>query len=328
MEHRNLGTAGPAVSRLALGAMTFGDTTDEPTSRAMLDTFVERGGTLIDTADTYNGGESERIVGRWLTGRRDSVVLATKGRFPVAGGSGGVSPEYLRGALEASLQRLGVDHIDLYQVHGPDAAYPIEGIIGFFDEAVRAGKIRYAGVSNLPGWQRAKLARLATDVAPIVSNQPQYNLLAREVEWEVLPAAIDAGMGTLPWGPLAAGWLTGKFHRDQAPASGTRVGDAPDHVLETWERRGTDATWRILDVLRSVASRHGVTPAQAALAWVADRPGVTAPIVGARTEAQLKETLDAADLHLAAEATRQLDEASAPATPPYPYWLLDQLTAR
>jgi aryl-alcohol dehydrogenase-like predicted oxidoreductase len=331
MELRNLGKSGPVVSRLGLGAMTFGDTTDEKVSREVLDLFVESGGTFVDVADRYAGSESERIIGRWLAdrpGRRDSIVLATKGRFPLPDQPGaGVSPEYLRRALDASLQRLGVDYVDLYQVHGPDAAHPIEGIVGFFDEAVATGKIRYAGVSNLPGWQLAKLARLATDVAPIVSHQPQYNLLAREVEWEVLPAAIDAGMGTVPWGPLAAGWLTGKYRRDQAPAAGTRVAEAPDHVLEAWHRRGTERAFQIIDVLTEVATGHGVTPAQAALAWLADRPGVTAPIVGARTVEQLRETLGAAALHLDAAATTVLDDVSAPDTPPYPYWLLDQIVS-
>jgi len=327
-----LGTDGPLVSRLAFGAMTLGHETEEKVGRELLDTFVESGGTLIDTADVYNGGISEQWIGQWLadTGARDRIVLATKARFPVTGQPGAsLRPEYLRTALDASLRRLNVDYVDLHQIHGPDAKHPVDVVVEFYAEAWRAGKVRHAGVSNLAGWQLAKLGRLfaeaGTDVPPLVSHQPQYSLIVREAEWEVIPAAIDAGLGAIVWGPLAAGWLTGKYRRDETPPAGSRLGDDPTRGSEAWDRRGTERTWAILDRLRAVAAEQGVTPAQAALAWVADRPGVAAPIVGARSVAQLRETLEAADLHLDPAATAALDEVSAPAIPDYPYHMLSEI---
>jgi aryl-alcohol dehydrogenase-like predicted oxidoreductase len=325
MEQRRLGTAGPLVSRFGLGAMMFGGAADEKASREMLDTYVDAGGTFVDTADAYGQGTSEEWLGSWLRDRpgpRDRVVVATKGRFMVEGQPGAsLTPAYLRTALEASLRRLGVERIDLYQLHGPDADHPLEPVVEFLTEAAAAGQIGYVGVSNFPGWQVAKLARLLVehDGPPLVSQQIQYSLLAREVEWEILPAAVDAGVGTTCWGPLGQGYLTGKYHRDQQPTAGTRVGESPDHVLEAWHRRNTDQVWAIVDGLREVADGHGITPAQAALAWVADRPGITAPIVGARHAGQLQETLTAADLRLDPAARQHLDELSAPRAADYPY---------
>lgn len=331
METRHLGTSGPVVSRLALGAMTFGDTTDEDTAREMLDVFVEAGGTLIDTADNYQTGGSERILGGWLRERpgvRDRVLVATKGRFGYPGAS--LTPAYLRTAIDASLSRLGVDHVDLYQLHGPDAEHPVDEIAGFLAEVVAAGKARHVGLSNFAGWQVAKLARLLAEQGgpPMVSHQVQYSLLARAVEWEVIPAGIDAGVGTLLYGPLGQGWLTGKYQRDRQPPAGTRVADAPDWTSESWRRRDTEQVWSVVDALRDVADAHGVTPGQAALAWVADRPGVTAPIVGARTVAQLRESLAAAALHLDEKAVSRLGEVSEPPTPNYPYEMIERIAGR
>jgi len=334
MELRRLGEHGPEVSRLALGAMTFGAESDEKTTYEILDVFVEAGGTLVDTADVYSDGVSEELVGRWLRSREgvgDRVVLATKGRFPVTGQPGaGLSAAYLRGALDASLRRLGVERVDLYQTHGPDDRVGVEELAGFFTEAVAAGKVGSVGVSNLPGWQLTRLVHLLREAGapPLVSHQPQYNLLAREVEWEVLPAAIEAGIGAIVWGPLAAGWLTGKYRRDSRPGAGTRLGDNPTRGNEDWDRRGTEHTWTVLDRLRSVAEDAGVSMGQAAIAWVADRPGVTSAIVGARTADQLRQTLPAGDLHLDAAATAALDEVSAPATPDYPYGTMAEMAAR
>ncbi|MFE6028759.1 aldo/keto reductase [Streptomyces niveus] len=329
MEIRQLGSAGPAVSRFALGAMTFGGDTDEATAHEMLDAYVEAGGTLIDTADNYGGGASERIVGRWLNSRpgmRERVLVATKGRFGYPGA--GLTPAYLRGAIDAGLSRLGVDHVDLYQLHGPDDEHRVDEIVDFLAEIVTAGKARHVGVSNFAGWQVAKLARLLAERGgpPLVSQQIQYNLLARAVEWEVVPAGVDAGVGTLLYGPLAQGWLTGKYRRDQEPPAGTRVAQAGEQTSEAWHRRNTDDVWAVVDVLRDVAHAHGVTPGQAALAWVADRPGVTAPIVGARTVAQLRESLGAATLRLDEKATARLTEVSAPVTPNYPYQMIERIS--
>jgi aryl-alcohol dehydrogenase-like predicted oxidoreductase len=324
MDRRHLGVRGPEVSRLALGTMTFGAESDEAAAQEILDVFVEAGGVLIDTADVYADGQSERFIGEWLRARpgmRDQVVLATKGRFPVTGQPGAsLRASYLRSALDASLTRLAVDHVDLYQVHGPDLSTPLEEVAEFFQEAVASGKTTYVGTSNLPGWQIAKLALLCEQAdVPLVAHQPQYSLLAREVEWEVIPAAIDAGLGALVWGPLGAGWLTGKYRRGEPPPARSRLGEDPDRGVEAWDRRGTEFTWAVIDRLLRVAEEHEVPPAQAALAWVADRRGVVSAIVGARTADQLRETIAAGSFHLDPAATTALDQQSAPGRPDYPY---------
>jgi aryl-alcohol dehydrogenase-like predicted oxidoreductase len=327
---RTLGRRGPTVSRLALGAMTFGAEADEATSHALLDTFVAAEGNLVDTADVYSDGASERIIGRWLAARpgiRERIVLATKGRFPVTGQPGSsLRKGYLHTAVRASLKRLGVDHVDLYQAHGPDPDTPLDELAEFFDEAVRAGLIGAAGVSNLPGWQIAKLAQLCRERGDLlISHQPQYSLLVRETEWEIMPAAIDSGLGALVWGPMAAGWLTGKYQRSAPPPAGSRLGDDPHRGLEAWDRRGTDRTWSIVEALREEADRSDLPMAQLALAWVADRPGVSAAIVGARSPEQLESSLGAADLTLDEATRRRLDAVSEPPIPDYPYAYLREL---
>ncbi|MEV0505661.1 aldo/keto reductase, partial [Streptomyces spectabilis] len=228
---------------------------------------------------------------------------------------------------DAEPRETGVDQVDLYQLHGPDDEHRIDEIVEFLAEIVAAGKARHVGVSNFAGWQVAKLARLLTEQGgpPLVSQQIQYNLLARAVEWEVIPAGVDAGLGTLLYGPLAQGWLTGKYQRDQQPQTGTRVARAGQQTSEAWHRRNTDEVWSVIEVLRAVAHAHGVTPGQAALAWVADRPGVTAPIVGARTVTQLRESLAAATLHLDETAFARLTDVSAPLTPNYPYQMIERI---
>ena len=235
MDYRTLGNSGCAVSTLTLGTMTFGSETDEPGCFAQLDAFVDAGGTLVDTADVYSGGRSEEIVGRWLKARPadviEPVVLATKGRFAMdklPNGSG-LSNRHLTRALEASLRRLDVDSIDLYQAHAFDAYTPIEETLRTFDGFIRAGKIRYYGLSNFTGWQLTKTVHVARqlNLAEPVTLQPQYNLLVREPEWEMVPAALDAGLGLLPWSPLGGGWLSGKYRRDERPSGGDPSGREP-----------------------------------------------------------------------------------------------------
>jgi aryl-alcohol dehydrogenase-like predicted oxidoreductase len=328
MEYRNLGNSGCAVSSLALGTMTFGTETDEAGSHAQLDRFVEAGGILVDTADVYSGNESERIIGRWLADRptdiTDRVVLATKGRFPTddSPNGAGLSMRHLGRALDASLQRLGVDTIDLYQAHAFDPHTPIEETLRAFDGFVRAGKIRYYGLSNFTGWQLTKLVHLAHElnlVAP-VTLQPQYNLLVREVEWEIVPAAMDAGLGLLPWSPLGGGWLSGKYKRDERPTGATRLGENPDRGMEGYDRRKDSAlVWDTISAVQTIADKRGVSMAQVALAWVTDRPGVTSTILGARTMEQLEDNLGAADLHLDPDEVEALDEVSDPHPRDYPY---------
>jgi aryl-alcohol dehydrogenase-like predicted oxidoreductase len=328
VEYRRLGGSGCVVSTLALGTMTFGDESDEPTARAQMDRFAEVGGTLIDTADVYVGTESERIVGRWLADQppevRDQMVVATKGRFPTGDGPNdvGLSRRYLDRALDASLERLGVDAIDLYQVHAWDPVTPLEETFRFLDDAVRAGKVRYVGLSNYTGWQIVKACELARahGWARPVTLQPQYNLLAREIEWEVVPACASEGLGLLPWSPLGGGWLTGKYRRDERPSGATRLGEDPDRGVEAYDRRGAqERTWDVLDAVREVAEGRGATMAQVALAWLVDRPAVTSVILGARTLEQLEDNLGAAGLHLTDDETARLDEASDPEPADYPY---------
>lgn len=326
MEYRLLGASGLSVSRLCLGTMTFGEVTDEDAAHAQLDAFREVGGTFVDTADVYNAGKSEEIIGRWLAARdgaRDEMVIATKGRFPMGEhpNAVGLSRRHLHDALDASLRRLDVDTIDLYQVHSWDPLTPIEETLRFIDDAVRAGKVHYFGLSNFAGWQIAAVverARAAGLTAP-VSLQPQYNLLTRLIELETIPACAEYGLGMMPWSPLSGGWLTGKYSREQRPTGDTRLGDDPDRGMEAYDRRATEATWAVLDVLEDVADEAGISMAQAALAWVADRPGVTSPILGARTVEQLEESLEVAELHLDDGHRERLDEVSALDLPDYPY---------
>ncbi|WP_020578680.1 aldo/keto reductase [Actinopolymorpha alba] len=327
MEYRTLGSTGTIVSSLCLGTMTFGSESDETVSHAQLDRFVEQGGTFIDTANVYSSGVSEEIIGRWLAVRpdvRDQVVLATKGRFSRTGVRNelGLSRLHLTKALDASLKRLGVETIDLYQAHAWDPLTPIEEALRFFDDAVRAGKIHYVGVSNFVGWQLQKAALLTQHLglAPIVTLQPQYNLLQRSIELELTAVCENEGIGILPWSPLAGGWLTGKYTRDTLPTGATRLGENPERGMEGYARRNAEErTWRVIDTVRKVAEGRDVSMAQVALAWLVDRPAVTSVILGARTIEQLDDNLGAAGLHLSAEETELLTEASTPLVDDYPY---------
>lgn len=328
MEYRTLGRTGCAVSAFALGTMTFGREADEAASHAQLDQFVAAGGTLIDTADVYADTHSEQIIGNWLGDRpadvRDRMVIATKGRFPTGDDPNGLglSRRHLDRALEASLRRLRVDAIDLYQVHAWDPLTPLEETIRFFDDAVRAGKVRYFGLSNFTGWQLQKAVDIAhyRGMTGPVTLQPQYNLLVREIEWEIVPACLSEGLGLLPWSPLAGGWLTGKYRRDEPPTGATRLGENPDRGVEAYGRRSRmERTWDVVDAVRAVAEQRGASMAQIALAWVMDRPGVTSVILGARTQEQLEDNLGAAGLHLTPAETEQLDVASDPGAADYPY---------
>lgn len=315
------------MSTLALGTMTFGAETDEAGAHAQLDQFLAAGGTLVDTADVYSTGASESIIGRWLGSRadaRDQVVLATKGRFAMGTGpnDAGLSRHHLASALDASLRRLGVDHVDLYQVHAWDPLTPVEETLRFLDDAVRAGKTRYVGLSNFTGWQVQRTVGVAErlGLAAPVTLQPQYNLLVREIEWEILPACAANGLGVLPWSPLGGGWLTGKYDAERRPTGATRLGENPDRGVEAYDRRSRSArTWAVLDAVRAVASARECTMSQVALAWLVDRTPVTSVILGARTEAQLADNLGAAGLHLTADERAALDAASDPEPADYPY---------
>ena len=327
MDYRTLGSSGTAVSNLCLGTMTFGSETDEAGSFEQLDTFVAAGGTLVDTANVYSRGVSEEIIGRWFADRpadvTDRVVLATKGRFPLSTGpnSSGLSRRNLTRSLDASLDRLGLDHVDLYQVHAFDAWTPLEETLRTLDGFIQEGKIGYYGLSNFTGWQLTKAVHTARALGleEPVTLQPQYSLIVREIEWEIVPAALDVGMGLLPWSPLGGGWLSGKYKRDERPTGETRLGDNPDRGMEAYDRRGTERTWNTIDAVQKIAEDRGVSMAEVALSWVTDRPSVTSTILGARTTAQLETNLKAADLHLTDEETAALDEASDLRATDYPY---------
>ena len=327
MHYRTLGNSGAVVSTYALGTMTFGAEADEATSHAILDGYVAAGGNVIDTADVYSAGVSEEIIGRWLAAHptdSEQVVIATKGRFAMGDGPNylGTSRRHLGRALDASLQRLGVEQIDLYQMHAWDAVTPLEETLRFLDDAVRSGKIAYYGFSNFLGWQLTKAVHVAraNGFTPPVTLQPQYSLLVREIESEIVPACLDANIGLLPWSPLAGGWLTGKYQRDADPTGATRLGEDPQRGMEAWEPRNKqERTWRILDAVEEMAKAKGVNQAQVSLAWLEAKPAVTSVILGARNTNQLADNLGAASVELTPDELELLDEVSAPVVSDYPY---------
>lgn len=332
MQYRTLGNSGAVVSNYALGTMTFGAEASEETSHAILDSYLAAGGNFIDTADVYSGGVSEEIIGRWLNRHpeaRDRIVLATKGRFPMgeAPNSVGTSRRHLVRALDDSLRRLGVEQIDLYQMHAWDPITPLEETLRFLHDSVSNGKIAYYGFSNFLGWQLTKAVHLAKAhgwSAP-VTLQPQYNLLVREIEWEIVPASLDAKIGLLPWSPLGGGWLSGKYKRDEPPVGATRLGDNPNRGMEAWQARNDDPrTWDVIETVEKIASDHGASASQVALAWLADQPAVTSVILGARNIEQLADNLAAADLELTAEESDRLTRVSQPSAGVYPYGPLAQ----
>jgi aryl-alcohol dehydrogenase-like predicted oxidoreductase len=329
MEYRNLGKTGLKVSELCLGAMTLGRECDEKLSHQLLDRFADAGGNFIDTADVYSNGKSEEIVGNWLKAReRENHVIATKVRFGTeppgirTPNRFGLSRKHIMDEVEESLRRLKTDYIDLYQVHNWDSTTPLEETLSALDDCVRAGKVRYVGASNFGGWQLQK----AVDVSSANGwerfrcLQPLYNLLDREIEWELLPVCRNEGIGVIPWSPLRGGWLTGKFRRGMtAPAAGTRIELAGERGWgESWDRYATERTWDVIDALLAIAKARGKDPAPVALNWLLRKPDVTAPIIGARNMEQLESNLGAVGWSLTPEEMEQLDSVGAQPLP-YPY---------
>lgn len=325
MDYRYLGRTGMKVSALCLGAMTFGRETSEADSYHMLDQFRAVGGNFIDTADVYSQGLSETIVGRWLKGvPRDNFVIATKVRWPMGTGPNdlGLSRKHILSAVDASLRRLGTDYIDLYQVHRWDPGPALEETLSTLHTLVQAGKVRYLGASNFLGWQLQKAIDLSRQMGweAFVCLQPLYNLLDRAAEWELVPVCRNEGLGIIPWSPLRGGWLSGKYRRGMsAPPEGTRVEEAGAKGWgEAWDKYDNERTWTVIDTLIEVAQETGRTPAQVALNWVMQRPGITAPILGARTIAHLEDNLGAAGWALSAEHMARLT-AAGDRQGPYPY---------
>jgi aryl-alcohol dehydrogenase-like predicted oxidoreductase len=315
MEQRHLGRTGLRVSRIGLGTLTWGRDTDEHDAADLLKTFWEAGGTLVDTADVYGGGEAEYLLGQLVEGlvpRRDLVIATKAGSVPDPERRFDGSRAHLLSALDASLARLGTDYVDLWQVHAFDPATPLDETLQALDIAVSSGRARYAGVSNFCGWQLAKagtwqLAAPGTRTR-LASTQMEYSLLQRGVEREVLPAALDLGIGLLPSSPLGRGVLTGKY-RNATPADSR---GASDHMAPFVAPYLDDAATRIVDAVTTAADGLAVTPLQVALAWIRDRPGVTAPIIGARNSQQLTAALSVEALSLPDEICQALDDVSAP----------------
>ena len=303
------------ISRLCLGAMLMGGRTPPDEAHRMLDRFLEAGGNFVDTADVYEDGGSEETLAPWLARRRDEVVLATKVRFGVSDPGGeGLAPDRIRAACDASLRRLGVDVIDLYQVHGPDPTVPLEETLEALDGLVRAGKVRALGVSNFPAWMLAWSVALQDrhGWAPFISMQPQYSLVERSVETEILPFCRSAGLGVLPWGPLGAGFLTGRYSREDPTPEGSRIAEAEDDLEEAPARRAVERNFRALDEVRAIAEAKGATVPAVALAWLLGVEGVSAPIVGPRTLGQLEDLLGATDVELTPEEHARVGAHTAP----------------
>jgi aryl-alcohol dehydrogenase-like predicted oxidoreductase len=327
MRYRQLGGSGLRVSVLTMGTMTFGGTggfasvgsTGLEDARRQVDRCLDAGVNLIDTADVYSGGLSEEVLGEVLEGRRDQVLVATKARMPMGDGpnDAGLSRHHLVRECEASLRRLRSDHIDLYQVHEWDGQTPLSETLAALDDLVHAGKVRYVGCSNYAGWQLMKALGVADrlGLTRFCSQQIHYTLQAREAEYELVPIAVDQGLGVLVWSPLAGGLLSGKYRRG-APDPGQ------SRLLSGWDEppvRDQDKLYDIVDALVEVADGRGASPAQVALAWLLTRPSVTSVIVGARTDAQLADNLGAAELSLSAEELSRLERVSRPPLL-YPYW--------
>jgi aryl-alcohol dehydrogenase-like predicted oxidoreductase len=293
--------------------------TDLAGARRQLDIALGAGVNLIDTADVYSGGAAEEILGEALDGRRDRVLLATKARFPMGSGpnDAGLSRHHLIEACEASLRRLRTDHIDLYQVHEWDGRTPLEGTLAALAQLVQSGKVRYVGCSNFAGWQVMKALGIAraTGLPGFISQQVYLSLQERSAEYEIVPAALDQGLGLLIWSPLAGGLLSGKYRRGQPPPPGSR------HASE-WDEPPVydeDTLYDTVGVLVEIADGHRVSPARIALAWLLRRPGITSVIVGARTDEQLADNLAAADLELTDDEITRLEAVSRPRLI-YPFW--------
>jgi aryl-alcohol dehydrogenase-like predicted oxidoreductase len=330
MEYRNLGASGLKVPVLSFGAATFGGQgplfsawgrSDAEEARRLIDICFDAGVTLFDTADVYSNGASEEILGAAIKGRRDKLLISTKTSLPMGDGpfDAGSSRHRLLGAIDASLRRLGTDYIDLLQLHAFDAGTPIAEVLYALDVLVRAGKLRYVGVSNFSGWQVMKSLDLAERHGwpRYVAHQVYYSLVGRDYEWELMPVGLDQGVGALVWSPLGWGRLTGKLRRGQPLPKDSRL-----HETAQWGPPVEDERlYRVIDVLDEVADETGKSVPQIAIAWLLTRPTVCSVIVGARNEAQLRDNLGAVGWSLSEEQIRRLDAASdvMPAYPYYPY---------
>jgi len=315
MEIRQFGRTGMRVTEVCLGAMTFGRETPEDESHEIIARYLDAGGNFIDTANVYNRGASEEILGRALSGRRDEIVVATKCRMPMGDGPNdrGASRRVIREQVEASLRRLQTDWIDLYQIHCWDRATPLEETLSTLNDLVHEGKVRYLGASNYTGWQLATALGVSREHGwePYVSLQPQYSLVTRDIERELLPLADYAGLAILPWSPLGGGLLSGKYRAGEAPPENSRGSDSTPSSVLMRMRLQQERNFAVAQAVQDLADSLGKTMAQVALNWVLHRPGVTAPILGARTVAQIEDNLGAVGWQLDETALVKLEDASA-----------------
>jgi aryl-alcohol dehydrogenase-like predicted oxidoreductase len=328
METRFLGNSGFKVPVLGFGAGTFGGkgplfsawgNSDVADAKRLIDICLEAGANLFDTADVYSDGASEEILGAAIKGRRDQAILSTKLTLRAGGGPNdiGASRHHLLRGVDRALQRLGTDYIDVLQLHHFDAHTPVEQVMRTLDDLVRAGKLRYLGVSNFSGWQLMKSQAVADryGYSRFVANQTYYSLIGRDYEWELMPLGLDQGIGAVVWSPLGWGRLTGKIRRGQPLPEGSRLHDTAGFAPPVEEER----LYRVVDALDAIAAETGKSIPQVALNWLLQRPTVSTVLIGARNEAQLRDNLGAVGWTLNAEQIATLDEASR-VTPPYPYY--------
>jgi aryl-alcohol dehydrogenase-like predicted oxidoreductase len=326
MEYRQLGRSGLRVSTLTMGTMTFGGeggfgklgNTDAIGARRQVDMCMDAGVNVIDTANMYSAGLSEEIVGKAVEGRRDQLVLSTKVRMSMGDGpnDAGLSRHHIRGQVEASLRRLGVEHIDIYHVHEWDGQTPLEETLETLDGLVRSGKVRYLGVSNYTGWQLMKALAVsdAHGYERFVSNQIYYSLESRDAEYELVPLSVDQGLGLMVWSPLAGGLLSGKYRRGQQAADGRHLSEWSEPPV-----RDEEKLYDTIDTVLRIADGHGVSAAEVSLAYLLTKPAVSTLVIGARKDDQLRTNLAAADLVLGQEEIDELDKVSAPDLI-YPHW--------
>jgi aryl-alcohol dehydrogenase-like predicted oxidoreductase len=331
MQIRSVGTSGLKVSALGLGTMTFGASTTymkgvtagDDDARRIFGHALDRGITLIDTANSYSQGRTETLLGEWLGKKRDQIVLASKCGLPVAAESQpgpyrdrGLSRSHIIESCDASLRRLRTDHIDLYQMHMQDGSVPIEETLRACDDLIRAGKVRYVGCSNYTGYRltEAALSARHTGMTPYISVQAQWSLAVRDAEREVIPAATARSMGVICWSPLARGFLSGKFRRDMSPPAGSRLSS----WASSYQRLNTDRSWAIVDVIAQIAQKRDVPQSAIALAWVLSRSAVSSVLIGAKSIEQFEENIAASDIVLGADDLSELDRVSSPEWG-YPY---------
>ncbi len=330
MEFRSLGRSGFKVPVLTFGTGTFGGVgeffagwgaTQDAEARKLVDICLEAGLTMFDTADIYSKGRSEEVLGAAIKGRRDQVLISTKATFRFGEGPNevGSSRWHLTRAVEGSLRRLGTDYIDLFQLHGFDAITPVEEVLGTLDDLVRAGKIRYLGFSNFSGWHAMKALAAAEKfgLTRYVANQTYYSLIGRDYEWELMPLALDQGIGAVVWSPLGWGRLTGKIHRGAPKPQTGRL--TSQLSIVNGPQVNDEYLFTVVDALQAISSETGRSVPQIALNWLLQRPTVSTVIIGARNEEQLRQNLGAVGWNLTSEQVAKLDAASATAVP-YPYW--------